>query len=347
MNEALLREYVRTVLKEDSDGNPYLGGGGGMGGVGGAWNAELKDLTDTFITPITDIFKTAASETKQMMRRAGTLIWTSIQTILTTFIPTYGYTYEKVFERQEEDLKKIKEEYKDVYERTDKAFRSSDAGLLAFMTTPAIFLGVHGTGIAAKSVKGLLSTLTGGKIDSVIGSLKDKLKSKGNDSSTHHSSKKRVEASLHHGKILLEDVDSVINAIESSPKMKEMQSRAKKIYQNTLLQIYEQASELLNIKTIEELEKSLKEMEIDPKDKKNIEVEIKKIKDSDPKERQAGEKLLFERMKAEGKKFYKTKLEAEVKEAIEAANKVGVKLTAENSPFVKDYEQVIDKISAL
>ncbi len=175
LSEKLLREYVRNLLKEDDGLGAYSGEYSqyGLSNVGDSpfgvtGYGSTNDLISAFITPFTDVVKTAAAETKKIAAHTATLLRVAFEVIISTLIPGIGANYEAIFNRRDERLNKIKEEYRDVYERTDKALASDDARLIAFMVNPAATLGYFAAKKTPAAVAGSLSIATGGISDELM-----------------------------------------------------------------------------------------------------------------------------------------------------------------------------------
>lgn len=167
----LLKEYIRQILKEDGE---YLSPGAGEGSpYGVAWGSS-EDLVSTFITPFTDVFKTAVGQSKEITRKGRTLLTLSFSALISSFVPFIGSSYKKIFEEERSDLEKIRNEYKEVYERTDKVFSSNEAAFLAFMAAPAPTLGFLAAKESPKVIKNLLSVVTGGLSDNLFDQVKEK-----------------------------------------------------------------------------------------------------------------------------------------------------------------------------
>lgn len=156
----LLREYVRIALNEDYDG----GGGGSPYGM--AYGSP-DEMMSTFIGPFTDVFKTAVGKTKEVARKTRTLLSVSFQALISTFFPFIGADYKSIFEEEKADIEKIRSEYKDVYDRTDKALASNDAAMLAFMANPGVAMSAWAVKQSPKVIKGTLSAITGGVSDNI------------------------------------------------------------------------------------------------------------------------------------------------------------------------------------
>jgi hypothetical protein len=378
MREELLREYIRSSLLTEDDGGvggygDYGGGGyssdmsSGMVGPYGIRFGSDQQMYDTFIGPFVDVFKTAVGKSKEVSRKTQTLLWVGLQTVLTTLIPVYGYNYAEVFDKEKEDIEKIRDEYKDVYDRTDQALKSHDAALLAFMASPALTLGYAASKMTAKASKSLLSAASGGLSDKIYDSAKEKAVAAGrwmlgdDDSSSSRSSSKKKSSpkaaasifdSIGEGQINEEEGDEkkgsevtpqkilrnkkFIAKAAESPKAKEMQAKATEIYRKTLSEVFKQAEGLLKkARTVEDIEKLVgKKMKPDMKKK------LDEIKNLPPQEKVKAEKMLIDGSKKAMKDFYVKNLTQEV----DAVLKAGI---PEDAQFVKDYRTVISKVKSL
>lgn len=356
LKEELLRQYVREMLHEDAVD---------MGGYPGAMEmmaaspygmsfGSQEDLVNTFITPFTDVFKTAVGKTKELARKTKTLLGVSISTILTTVIPFYGYDYADVFDKEKADIEKIRSEYKDVYDRTEKALKSGDAQFLAFLASPAVVIGAYAAKGTPKAAKELLSTVSGGWSDELYDKAKLVLKkaerkalgdthvsrnfSKDDEEpKTKRSTKKETyirEARDEKSEDLTKKImtnKSFLEKALASPKSMQMQAAATKIYRKSLQRIHAQAENALKkTRTIDDVEKAAK---------KKI-PEAEKIRKLPPEERQKAEKMLVDGIRKAMKEFYVKNLT----DHVESVVKAGV---PEEAQFVKDYRETIQKIKAM
>lgn len=299
-----------------------------------------EDLVNTFITPFTDVFKTAAGKTKELTRKTGTLLWVGLQSILTTVLPAYGYDYADVFEKEKSDIEKIKNEYRDVYDRTDKALKSGDAQFLAFMASPATVIGAYAAKGTPRAAKALLSTISGGYSDELFDSAKRNLKKIGKKAlgdKTKRSTKK--ESQIREIKDSKDDKltkkimtsKQFLDRALSSPRAVEMQAAATNIYRKSLRDVFNQAENAIKkTRTIDDIEKSAK--------KKLPEAE--KIRKLPPEERQRAEKTLVDGIRKGMKEFYIKNLTDHVEGVVRAG-------IPEDAQFVKDYRETIQKIKAM
>jgi len=356
-NSVLLREYVRQVLSEDdAGGNPAMYSGNlGMAGempYGVSFGSE-DSLMKTFITPFTDVFKTAVGQTKEISRKAQTLATVAFGTILTTLIPGLGANYAEIFDKEKQDIEKIRSEYADVYRSTEEALGSSDVALLAFMASPGLVIGAKAAQLTPAITKNLLSAVTGGTSDKVFDSTKDKLTrlgrwavgSSGDAPSSSRSSGKRRDPSSVFGESQLheEDKGAVFNSEKllknkkflakalNNPETQQMQKAATQIYRETLQKVYAEAEGVLKkATTAEDLQKMMK---------KKI-PELEKMKKMPPEEKKKAEAQLIDGVKKSMKKFYVKNLKDQVQRVLDAG------IPAE-SQYVKDYKSMIQKIEAL
>lgn len=136
-DKKLLREFVRELLNEDDTGGGY-DMGGGMGSGWGYYDYG-KPLSDIFIKPFLDVGTTAMAVGTKFAARSKTLVKTLIETALTTAIPFLQSNYALIFSQEKQELEKIKEKYKAVFEANNAAF-TEDVMILSFMLSPSTFL---------------------------------------------------------------------------------------------------------------------------------------------------------------------------------------------------------------
>lgn len=362
----LLREYVKSVIKEDGDAGFDSYGGmdaaSAMSSPYGIKFGSAQDLIKTFVTPFTDVVKTAAGKTKEITRKAGTLVAVSFATIATTLVPIYGYRYKSLFDEEKKDIDSIKEEYKDVYDATNQALSTGDAGLLAFMACPAAVIGVLAAKQAPKAKQAtleLLSALTGGYADKLLDHVKSKAKKAGNWEETKEKKSTNSKTSpsdfagfgdisagdFAFGESLIREeqdkkkklnVASVISNKKfidkalSSQKAVEVSKRATAIYRKTLKGVYKEASTVMKAKSVEDLQKLAKKQIPD----------VEKLKNLPPEEKQKAEQLLIQSVKKSMKEFYTKNL----KDHVASVVKSGI---PEDSQYVKDYKNIISKIDSM
>jgi hypothetical protein len=359
--EKLLREYVREILTEEDGGVSADSYGYSGGGAYGMSFGSQEDMYNTFIGPFVDVFKTAAGKSKEVVQKTKTLLHVALASTLTAIIPGFGYNYAEVFDDEKEKIEKIRSEYKDVYEKTDKALSSTDASMLAFLASPGLVLSTvaakKGPGVA----KDMLGGLTGGLSDELFDKVKEKAISAGRwslgeDEDTEERRKKRKNSQRSGGKSpddffgesrLLEDSTSgekkditpekimrskkFLNKAIDNPRVKELQRIATETYRESLQKIYSQAEDVLKkARTIDDIERM---------SKKKI-PEAEKIKKLQGAEKEKAEKMLIDGVRKAMKEFYIKNLEEQVGTVL----KTGI---PEDAQYVKDFKAVIQKIKAL
>ena len=343
------------------------GGGSGdyVGPYGYAWGSN-EDLYNTFVGPFVDVFKTAVGKSKEIGVKARTLLNVSVDTILSTLIPFYGANYAKIFDKEAENIKKLREKYKDVYERTDKALGGSDAVALAFMASPALVTGAWAASKAPGVIKDLLSGLSGGASDDIYEEIKEKAIeagrwSLGEEEKDRQRRLRQKKQKRKYGRRIGKidpDVffrESQLNEKEDeqdkkditpekviksklflsktleAPQIKELQKIATETYRTSLKEIYKQAQDVLkNSSSIEDLEKAAK---------KKI-PEAENLKKLQGEERVKAEKILIDGVRKAMKEFYVKNLTDQVESVVSAG-------IPEGSQYVKEFRSVIQKIKAL
>ena len=357
-DKQLLKEYVKSCLHEDTYGG-YADAGITAADIAGASPYGMSygsksELVKTFIEPFTDVFKTAVGKSKEITRRAATMLPVAVGTILTTLIPQLGKSYGDVFESERKDLEKIKSQYKDVYERTNKALSSSDAAFLAFMASPESAMAAWGLSKAPSVIGDILTIASGGMSDKIFEKFKN-----ANFADAGVATQKKLDKEAQGKKsskkpgdffgetLLREDEDfskddqiakkiysskKFMDAVmTNSPKMKEMQQTATALYRDSLNDVYKQVDDLFSrARTIEDIKKLTK---------KQI-PELAEIEKLQGQEKENAEKLILQGARKAMKDFYIKNLTDQVEGVIKAG-------IPEDSQYVKDFRQTIQKIKAL
>lgn len=177
-NEKVLKEYLSLLFEEDDNPASHSSGqdskasdfpfsmGGGMGG-----DVSLGNILG--ITPAFRAAQTAVGKTKELASNVITLAGVTLK-IAATIVPIYEANYKKMFDANRERIKKIREDYKDVYAAVDKAFEGDDIAFLTFCASPGIVMGVKAAQLAPRVTKELLGVITGGTSDKLLGHIKSK-----------------------------------------------------------------------------------------------------------------------------------------------------------------------------
>lgn len=363
MSVRLLKEYIEAFLVEYEGGGAaetYANAGitasdiaGASGhGYGGSFGSG-SDLKAAFITPFTDVFKTAIGKAKEVSVEARTLVTVALLSALTVIIPFLGVKYDKIFEKEKKDLEKIKSKYKDVYDRTNRALQSNDAAFLAFMADPKAVLSLWGASKAPAVMSDILSVVTLGASDALYDKIKnlnlpDKIEY--SDEKTKKKRKKSVSSSredLVSDWFLREEKQGsnedefkrkvysdqeFINRVTDNKHLEEMRKYSIVLYKRSLTQVYEQLDELFNkVKTAEDLERFLKGKHVP---------ELEKIKELQGEEKKKAEKFLLGGIKGAMKKYYIKSLEQHLNSVVSAG-------IPRDSQYVKDYKEAIQKIKSL
>jgi hypothetical protein len=266
---------------------------------------------------------------------------------MTTLFPFLESSYDEIFADEKNRIDKIRSEYGDIYSRTKDALGGNDATALAFICYPQLAVAKLAADKGPKAAAGILSAVTGGVsdkyisgggshgkksgksreprdvFDSYVRSYTNLLKEEEEEEKSGEKKDSKLADIMGSKKF----ISAVIN---KSPAATQLAKAATAAYRETLEKAFEQASSVLNAKSIEELETIL------GKKLKGTE----KLKDVKPEERQTAEEELIKGMKKSMKEFYSSRLEKIVKEVLGAG-------VPEDSPFVKDYKATIEKIKSL
>jgi hypothetical protein len=383
----LLKEYIETVLKEDDGGvaSAYADAGIGAGDISaasgaGSGSGSAGGLSKIFLQPFTDVFKTAVGKTKELTTRAKNLVKIGFGTIISTLIPSIKADYSKLFAEQDSQIKKIRSEYKDVYDRTDKALASNDAAFLAFMASPSIALSAWTASKSPGFVVDVLSTVTGGASDSlwekfknsnVLDDIDDKLRGKTdggrgrgrgrgrdkdrdrererrssnqNESNLYEEEEKSADSGSKKARAVLED-PRFLKAALDNPEVEKMKSEAVATYREFLEKTYKAAKTAIEkTNSFEELEK-LTGKGIQTAGTRRggrilAERTLLELQLLSEEESKVSEEALVRGVRGAVKKFYVD----ELTKVVDGVLKVGI---PEESQFVKDYRTTIQKIKAL
>lgn len=372
--DRLLREYIQTVLLEDGQGGDSSGGdhsgytahdiistGMDMNPYGMQYGSS-DGLYKAFIKPFVDVAQTAAGKTKEMSVRTQTLIQTAFEAVATTLIPVLRDDYKQIFDHEHAEIKKIRQEYGDVYQSNWDALLNDDVLVAAFFYQPAAFFTVA---LARKVPDVLLSmaaTLSGGQLDKWVNKAKEHVKKHGTrkdhgktdghseyeswgNRQDHHKKGElgRVgmgvdyyEGVVREGADEPDDLTKKLTSekmktiIQGSSVTKKMEQSARAAVRASLQDVFKQAQGVLKASTLEQLQHStgakLKGMD--------------KISQVPQAERQKAEQSILSTTKQSMKLFYVKNLEDQVKAAIAAG-------VPEDSLYVIDFNSTISKIKAL
>jgi hypothetical protein len=185
LRETIKRALIESILKEDDTGAVYsamasanadiMSHSGGMGGnsLGMHYSSDEKFIK-AFVDPFADVIKTALGSTKEIMRKAGTVLNVAFNTLATTLIPFLKASYTDVFENERADIQKLRGEYGQVYDRVWATFTNHDTQLLAFMCSPGAFITGKMAAASPKTAVQLLDVATGGQLRGVLSRYFDK-----------------------------------------------------------------------------------------------------------------------------------------------------------------------------
>jgi hypothetical protein len=333
-NNRLLKEYIKQIVLEyEYDGmGSYDSTGMGLG-----WGASQSDLFNTFVAPFTDVVKVAVGQAKEIVRRSRTLLRVAFEAVMTTIIPFVEDSYDEIFKEEKADIERIRNEYKDVYDRTLKSF--SNLGAIGFFLTPGPFLLTKIASAGPSTVAKTLSVATGGLSDKYFSGKGPK------DSGLFDS--KKVSGTLLREKGKEEKIDFKTQ-LEKALKDPKIQAALKKNVEpigeeirkvkiQKLKSAYELAKNVLNAKNAKDIEKAIGKKASSDEIKKKLS-SAKDLKNMKPEEIEKVMQQLPKGAMSFMKNTFVVPLETEMKELV----------SSNSDPEIIDmYKETISKIKAL
>jgi hypothetical protein len=233
----LLREYVRSVLKEDDGGAIGYSDLAMMSGPGGAGHGMESQFWSLFTTSFGDVLKTAAAEFKKLGVRAMTAVKVGVESVKTTVLPWLMPRFDKIFQEQKSKIDSINQEYADVYKRTQDALGTNTIGALSLIMFPEGYITKKFIEKAPRAAYETLNAALGGELKSAVGKLtgggeskKESLGRRGrllNEDSTSELSDEQLRD------MLLKNYDKLMSKAKESKAKKEIES----VYRSALDQI--------------------------------------------------------------------------------------------------------------
>lgn len=357
--EEIVRQHIRKILREEGDGG--FGGDYGWGGLstglGGGWGMGYgigKDL-GKFLDPFVDVFKIATGATKELTRRALTIVSVAGEAILTTLIPWLADDYGKIFAKEREDVQKIRDSYREAMNSVWEAFKYDDFLVTAFMYAPAEMLASTAARYAPEVTGKALSVLSGGTLDGVLDKIFDKY-AKGPEWKTYKrfatgvadigASRTASLLGAFEGVVReKKDVDNKKQSLESVLSNKKliaaagrgqvarkMSAATHEIVDNALKQAQEQAAAALAAQNLADIEKMT--------GKKLPEKFTTALKKAQPQERQKIEQSVLAGLKKSMKAFYIKGIKDQVQRMIDAG-------VPSSHSLVRAYEKTASAMNAM
>lgn len=353
VRKSLIREYVSEIIKED-DGGGYTGGGGE-----GAYGYDLDSpygvnwggpsLLKIFVEPFTDVLKTAKAGVEQISAttRAGLKI--ALEAAVSTVVPVFIADFKKIFDKEKDELRKIKEKYRDVFERTDKALANDEVLIWSFLMNPTAVITAKTLKAAPEAALEIFKVLAGRSpellkyLENVSVELKnsldkdsDKNKRQKDYSIWSDGGGKRPQVRKQGsggglaigGAALLAmalNKPEVQKSFSRSPIVASMKSDAMKSLNATMSDIKRKLKDLDSIQTPEQAKAKFPG------------IDISKYEALSPQEKKQIAPAVVSAIKNSGKNVFKKSLEAHMAHALELG-------LPETHPFVLGYKKMIDGI---
>ena len=275
-NEILLREYVKTILKEEDFVSGIDSNGGGYDpqtrDVYGAISfGSGKDLLSVFgISGIITAGQVALGSVKEIARRGLTLVPVLFGIITSTIFPWIGVNYAGIFEREKQDIDKIRAQYKPANDAVNALFGNVDVKMLTFMASPGTLIATQAVILAPVITKNLLSVVSGGYSDKLLltGISNALLGSEKNSKKEARAYRKNFLLELNDEnlkvsnaqKLLLSNRTFIAKCLQGETSTaNEMTANARAIINSTLQEVIDEATDIIkNSNTIDAVIVSLK-----------------------------------------------------------------------------------------
>jgi hypothetical protein len=291
----LLKEYVRSVIKEDYDSSFYDSsyGGSGISGAGGKVG-NSRTLAGAAFDPIMRVFKVAAGKAKEIgasLKQLGKISAEAIKSVSSG--GEYEGQYKKIHNEFKRDISKITKEYGKAYAESWDVLNKSGVTTFAFLYNPALFVAKKAVVDHPRLALGAMAAMaTGGWVGSALGGgmLKgvgaglgaagvlagNKILNKDEKDSDEIDAKKLLSLRSGGG----DEDKSLSNNIK--PELRQHMQQIKSVINDHFRTVKEKLTKLKSIKTlkelgvpddkIRELEESLKSLPEDQKKKKIDEI---------------------------------------------------------------------------
>lgn len=345
----ILKEYVKNVLRED-EGYGAAYGDYSDSPYGVSWGGP--SLYKIFVEPFVDVFKTTKGAVEDISARTRAAAKVAFEAIATSLIPIFSSDYKKIFDKEHEQLLKIKEKYRDVFERTDKALynEGNDFVLLAFLLDPARYITMTALRNAPQAVLSVFETLAGESehLTSFFNKLKIITHGPGGRSREtnagvwsskggHMDGAGYLESKIYEDEqkqdpnaLLIKKLSDpkVISALQKTTKAQSMKKDAQALVNATVNELMEKVKAVNAARTLDDLARAA------PGFDRSKMAALQKLPAN---EKQAAEQAIVNQVKRAAQQFYIKTLQSQ----IDSAMKAGV--PADN-PLLQGYKKVMGMI---
>lgn len=359
----ILKEYVKSVLLEDEGygGSDYAAMGDSPYGI--SWGGP--SLFKIFVQPFSDVLQTGQAAVEDLSARARTAAKVAFEAVATSILPFYSSDYKEIFEKEAEQIGKIKEKYRDVFERTDAAFAySGDAMLLAFLLDPTALISATVLKKAPAAALEVFETLAGENEHLRALFKKLKIVSRGSSGKSKESEAGvwttkgggkgggwgggdymggggagiGLEGKLHEKKkanpneILVTQLSNpkVQAELQKSPVVMSMKKDARALVNSTVNQLMDRYKQVSSAKSVEDL------IRIFPQVNRS---KLQALQGLPPDQKAPVEAAIMTQLKASAKEFYAKSLQAQIEQSM----KQGI---PESHPLLQGYKKVISMIKS-
>ena len=359
-NERLLREYVKTILKEEDVIS-------GMDSYGGGYDPQSrdvygaisfgsgKDLLGVFgITGVITAGQVALGSVKEIARRGLTFVPVLFGIITSIIFPWIGVNYAGIFEREKQDVDKIRAQYKPANDAVNALFGNVDVKMLTFMASPGTLIAAQTAILAPKATKMLLSVVSGGYSDklfsmgignALLGSEKNNSKKEARayrKSFLLELNDENLNIDNNKEKLLLSDPAFIAKSLQSETSISnEMAKNARAVINSTLQEVIDEATDVIkNSNTLVAVINSLKNYSKNKQVPKEMSEQLDNLKLLPQSDRIVAERSLLSQIKKSMKEIYIKGLESRIEESLDI-DKNG------EGFFVAAHKEAINKIKSL
>lgn len=333
----VLKEYVRNALLEDDTGyGGYDLSGMGDSPYGMAWGGP--SLFKVFVQPFADVISTGRAGAEKLSTRVRTLAKTVFEAVATSVIPILSSDFKKIFDKETEQLNKIKEKYRAVFERTDEALSNSDIALAAFLINPAATAASTILKTAPEVALGIFETLAGD--NETLRSFLKKLRA---SNKVARSQEKADSAGpmWYEGR-LYEDAESssnivralsnpkVVGMFNSTPVAREMKQDALSVVRRTTEELLARYKDVMKAHTIEDLVRLFPNVD---------HAKLQPLSKVPPEQKDGIERTVTEQVRAAAKKLYSTSIQ----QRLDQMAKLGL---SEDHTLVAGYKKVLNIVKS-
>ena len=208
VNEEILRQYVRSLVLEDTAGDAVIPVSSGVSYATGDARSELARMTG--LSSIADVFGVGAAEAEKLAKTAvmGAKIG---KEILKSIVTSQSPNYTRIFDDHKAEILKTNEKYKAFYDSVNSIYeKNADVRFFSIMAAPQVYLASRLAMKTPAVTKALLSIITAGASDEILAKAKNKIE----DETRKYFGEKEVTTQQRRQEILKREKESKKKVLE-------------------------------------------------------------------------------------------------------------------------------------